>query len=149
VPAQHLVLRPVQRPGRLDLDDLQSEGTFRPMRTYGTTKLCNVLFTQELARRLNGSGVTAYALHPGLVASDIWRRVPWPVRPLIKLRMRSPEEGARTPLYCATAPELAGESGQYYEECRRRQPSRVTTPELAAELWERSVEWVGAPAPAR
>jgi NAD(P)-dependent dehydrogenase (short-subunit alcohol dehydrogenase family) len=117
------------------------------MREYSVAKLGNVLHAQELARRLEGTGVTAYSLHPGVIASDIWRRVPWPVRPLIKLRMASPEQGACTPLYCATAPELAGESGHYYEECRRKQPSRVATPELAAELWARSVEWVGAPAP--
>jgi hypothetical protein len=82
-----------------------------------------------------------------VVASDIWRRVPWPVRPLIKLRMRSTEQGAQTSIYCATSPEVARESGHYYQDCRRRQPSGAATPELAAELWERSVEWVGAPAP--
>jgi NAD(P)-dependent dehydrogenase (short-subunit alcohol dehydrogenase family) len=110
-------------------------------------KLGNVLHAQELARRLDGTGITTYALHPGVIASDIWRKVPWPVRPLIKLRMRSPAEGAKTSVYCATSPEVADESGHYYEDCRRRNPSRVATPELAAELWERSVEWVGAPAP--
>jgi hypothetical protein len=83
-----------------------------------------------------------------VIASDIWRRVPWPLRPLIKLRMRSPEQGAQTSLYCATAPQLAGESGHYYEDCTRKQPSRVATAQLAAELWERTAEWVGAPAPA-
>jgi retinol dehydrogenase-12 len=119
------------------------------MPEYSVAKLANVLHAQELARRLEGSGVTSYALHPGVIASDIWRRVPWPIRPLIKLRMRSPEQGAKTSLYCATSPELATESGHYYEDCRRREPSRVATPQLAAELWERSVEWVGAPAPDR
>jgi NAD(P)-dependent dehydrogenase (short-subunit alcohol dehydrogenase family) len=118
------------------------------MREYSVAKLGNVLHAQELARRLEGTGVTAYSLHPGVIASDIWRRVPWPVRPLIKLRMASPEQGARTSVYCATAPELAGESGRYYEDRRPKQPSRAATPELAAELWARSVEWVGAPAPA-
>jgi NAD(P)-dependent dehydrogenase (short-subunit alcohol dehydrogenase family) len=118
------------------------------MREYSVAKLGNVLHARELARRLGGTGVTSYALHPGVIASDIWRRVPWPIRPLIKLRMRSPEDGAQTPLYCATAPELADESGHYYESCARKQPSRVVTPELAAELWERTSEWVGAPAPA-
>jgi retinol dehydrogenase 12 len=109
---------------------------------YAVSKLCNVLFTQELARRLTGSGVTAYALHPGVVASDIWRRVPWPVRPLIKLRMLSPEQGAATPLYCATAPQVAADSGRFYDRCQERQPSRAATPELARELWERSEAWV-------
>jgi retinol dehydrogenase 12 len=108
---------------------------------YAVSKLANVLHAQELARRLNGSGVTTYALHPGVIASDIWRRVPWPLRSLMKLRMRSTEEGAKTPVYCATSPDVAGESGLYYDDRRRRQPSRAATPELASQLWERSSEW--------
>jgi NAD(P)-dependent dehydrogenase (short-subunit alcohol dehydrogenase family) len=126
----------------------QPTKTVTGMREYGVAKLGNVLHAQELARRLEGTGVTAYSLHPGVIASDIWRRVPWPVRPLMKLRMRSPEQGCRTSLYCATSPQVAGESGHYYEDSRRCEPSSVATPELAAELWERSVEWVGAPTPA-
>jgi NAD(P)-dependent dehydrogenase (short-subunit alcohol dehydrogenase family) len=102
-----------------------------------------VLHTQELARRLDGAGVTTYALHPGVVASDIWRRVPWPVRALMKLRMRSPAEGAETSVYCATSSEVAGESGRYYEDCRRKDASAVATPELGAELWDRTVAWLG------
>lgn len=121
--------------------------SFTGMSEYAVAKLANVLHAQELARRLAGRGVTSYALHPGVIASDIWRRVPWPVRPLIKLRMRSPEQGAETSLYCAASPEVAEDSGHYYEDGRRKEPSRVATPELAAELWERTAEWVGAPAP--
>jgi retinol dehydrogenase-12 len=112
---------------------------------YAVSKLANVLHTQELARRLDGDGVTTYALHPGVVASDIWRRVPWPVRPLMKIRMRSPRQGANTSLYCATAPEVAGETGGYYEDAQRALPGSAATPELAAELWERSAQWLGLP----
>ena len=111
------------------------------MPEYAVSKLCNVLFSQELARRLEGTGVTSYALHPGVVASDIWRRVPWPVRPLLTRRMLTVEQGARTSLYCATAPELAGQSGRFYDDCAEREPSHVATPELAARLWEQSEEW--------
>jgi NAD(P)-dependent dehydrogenase (short-subunit alcohol dehydrogenase family) len=114
------------------------------MREYAVSKLSNVLFTQELARRLDGRGVTAYALHPGVVASDIWRRLPWPVRPLIKLRMISPEEGARTSLYCATSPEVAGVTGRFYDKSREREPSAVATAALAGELWQRSEAWIAA-----
>jgi dehydrogenase/reductase SDR family protein 13 len=110
---------------------------------YCVSKLCNVLHAQELARQLEGSGVTTYSLHPGAVASDVWRRVPWPVRPLIKRRMLSPAEGARTSLYCATSPDVAAESGHYYDDCRREEPSTVATPQLATELWDRSIAWVG------
>lgn len=109
---------------------------------YAVSKLANVLHAEELARRLNGSGVGTYSLHPGVIASDIWRRVPWPVRPLIKLRMQPPAEGAETSLYCATDPALADETGQYYDECHRKEPGRAATPELGYELWERAGEWV-------
>jgi retinol dehydrogenase-12 len=112
---------------------------------YAVAKLCNVLFSQELARRLAGTGVTSYALHPGLVASDIWRRVPWPVRPLLTRRMLSTEQGARTSLFCATDPGIATASGRYYEDCREREPSPVATPELGAELWQRSEAWTARP----
>ena len=111
------------------------------MREYSVSKLANVLHAQELARRLEGSRVTTYALHPGVIASDIWRRVPWPVRPLMMRRMRTPEEGARTSVYCATSSEVAEESGRYYDDCRRREPAAVATAGLAAELWRRSSEW--------
>ena len=113
------------------------------MAEYGVSKLANVLHAQELGRRLDGTGVTTYALHPGVIASDIWRRVPWPVRPLMKLRMASTEQGARTPVYCATSPEVAGETGGYYAESRRKEPSSVATAELAAALWEHSATWTG------
>ena len=112
------------------------------MSHYSVSKLCNVLFSQELARRTAGTGITTYALHPGVIASDIWRRVPWPIRPVMKARMKSPEDGARTTLHCATAPELADESGLYYDNCEQRTPSKSATPELARELWERSEAWV-------
>jgi NAD(P)-dependent dehydrogenase (short-subunit alcohol dehydrogenase family) len=111
------------------------------LREYAVSKLANVLFAQELARRTEGRGVTAYALHPGVVASDIWRRVPWPVRPLMKLRMLSTQQGAQTSLHCATVPELAAVSGRFYENCRERQPSAVATPELAGALWAHSEAW--------
>ena len=111
---------------------------------YAVSKLSNVLFTEELARRLDGRGVTAYALHPGVVASDIWRRVPWPVRPLLKLRMITPQQGARTSLYCATSPEVAQVSGRFYDKCAERPASPVATPELAGALWERSEAWTAA-----
>jgi NAD(P)-dependent dehydrogenase (short-subunit alcohol dehydrogenase family) len=111
---------------------------------YAVSKLANVLHAQELARRLEGSGVTTYALHPGVIASDVWRAVPWPIRPLMKLRMQSPRDGAQTSLYCATSPDAAGETGLYYDSSRVKGASTVATPELAAELWRRSEDWVAA-----
>jgi retinol dehydrogenase-12 len=128
-------------------DGIDFEALRRPsrgvtgLREYAVSKLCNVLFTQELARRTAGTGVTTYALHPGVVASDIWRRVPWPVRPLMTRRMLSVQDGAATSLYCATSPEVAQDSGLFYDKCAPRAPSKVATPELAAELWKHSEEW--------
>ncbi|HLK79045.1 MAG TPA: SDR family NAD(P)-dependent oxidoreductase [Streptosporangiaceae bacterium] len=108
---------------------------------YAVSKLCNVLFAQELARRTAGTGVHSYALHPGVVASDIWRRVPWPVRPLLTRRMLTVEQGAQTSLYCATSPEVAADSGRFYDKCAPREPSPAATPELAGALWTQSAEW--------
>jgi retinol dehydrogenase 12 len=108
---------------------------------YAVSKLSNVLFAQELARRLDPAAVTACALHPGVVASDIWRRVPWPARQIMTRRMLTIDQGARTSLYCATAAEVAGVSGKYYDECHEKEPSAVATPELAASLWECSEKW--------
>ncbi|MCB9579510.1 MAG: SDR family oxidoreductase [Polyangiaceae bacterium] len=112
---------------------------------YSASKLANVLFAKELTRRLPAD-VTTYSLHPGVVASDVWRGVPWPFRSIMKLFMVSNEEGAQTSLYCATSPELAGESGKYYDRCREKRPNRVAGDEaLARELWDKSVAWTSAP----
>jgi NAD(P)-dependent dehydrogenase (short-subunit alcohol dehydrogenase family) len=109
---------------------------------YATSKLANVLFSAELGRRLAGSGVTTYAVHPGMVATEIWRRIPWPVRPLMKASMLRPEEGARGMIRCAADADVATESGLYYEDGRPSEPSRAGRDRaLAAELWERSVAW--------
>jgi len=112
------------------------------LREYEVSKLCNVLFTRELARRLGRGAVHAYAVHPGVVASDVWRNVPWPVRTVMKMFMLSNEEGARTTLYCATSPEVADRTGGYYEQCREKEPSALARDEaLARELWARSEQW--------
>ena len=104
---------------------------------YAVSKLGNVLFSQELARRVAGRGIHTYVLHPGVVASEIWRNVPRPMR----FVMKSPEDGARTSVYCATSPDVADDTGRYYTDCAVKEPSAATTPELAAELWNRSEEW--------
>ena len=110
---------------------------------YGVSKLANVLFSAELGRRLAGTGVTTYALHPGVVASDVWRELPQPFRALAKLFMISVEEGAATTLYCATSPEVSEQSGLYYDKCSVKEPSKVGQDmALAAELWKRSEAWV-------
>ena len=126
----------------IDFDAVRrSTPSFTGQREYAVSKLCNVLFTQELSRR--AGDVSSYALHPGVVASDIWRRVPWPARAIIKRRMLTVEQGAVTSLYCATSPAVAAESGLFYDKCAVRAPSKVATPELAGLLWKHSTEWTG------
>ena len=115
------------------------------LREYATAKLANVLFASELARRLQGTGVTVYSLHPGVVATDVWRAVPWPIGAIIKRFMLSSEEGAATTMYCATSPDCAGESGLYYDRCKPVRPSRLAQdPQLAARLWKCSEQWLAA-----
>jgi retinol dehydrogenase-12 len=110
---------------------------------YQVAKLSNVLFSAELGRKLAGTGVSTYALHPGVVASDIWRSVPWPLRALLKLTMISTEEGAATTLHCATSPAAGQQSGLYYDKSQPKEPSALAQDRaLASELWRRSEEWV-------
>ena len=112
---------------------------------YEVSKLANVLFTRELAKRIGPTGVHSYALHPGVIASEIWREVPWPIRPIMELFMISTEKGAQTTLYCATSPEVADHDGRFYDDCRERKPNRIAfDDDLARKLWEKSVEWTGA-----
>jgi len=113
------------------------------MKEYSVSKLANVLHAQELARRLADTSVTTYSLHPGVIASDVYRQVPWPVRKVMTMFMKSTEDGAKTSLYCATSPDVAGDSGLYYDDAKEKPASRVATPELGAELWAHSEEWVG------
>ena len=117
--------------------------TLTGLQEYGVSKLANVLFSAELGRRLAGSGVTTYSLHPGVVATEVWRSVPWPLNWLLKLALISPEKGALTSLHCATSADAAAETGLYYDVCRPRTPSRVARDAaLAKTLWERSEGWL-------
>jgi NAD(P)-dependent dehydrogenase (short-subunit alcohol dehydrogenase family) len=133
---------------RLDLDDLQNERRYRGMRVYGQSKTANILWSGELARRLEGSGVTANCLHPGGIQSNLGRgngKLLDVVHTLIsKLFLKSPEEGARTSLYLAAAPEVEGISGRYFARCREhRAAPHATDPELARRLWEKREELTG------
>jgi dehydrogenase/reductase SDR family protein 13 len=127
----------------IDWDAVRKPTTSRlGMKEYSVSKLANVLHAQELARRLADTNVTTYSLHPGVIASDVYRKVPWPLRKAMTMFMKSTEDGAKTSLYCATSPDVAGDTGLYYDDCKEKTPSRVATPELGAELWARSEEWV-------
>ncbi len=113
------------------------------IREYAVSKLANLLFSAELAKRVQGTLISTYSLHPGVVDTEIWRSVPDWVRPLLRLRgFLTPEEGALTTLHCAMhAPQQ--ESGLYYADSKTMQPAAPgRNSELAAELWRRSEEWV-------
>jgi retinol dehydrogenase 12 len=134
--------------GRLDLDDLQWERSYAAMRVYGTTKLCNILFTRELARR--APELHANCFHPGTVRTGfgkndngIWRILTTLAGPFF----RSPERGARSLVWLAVSDESANLTGEYIEDEKVAQPSAQARDDaLAQRLWERSAELVGLPA---
>jgi len=110
---------------------------------YAVSKLANLLFSAELAKRVQGTSVSTYSLHPGVVDTEIWRALPDWARPLLRLRgFLTPEQGALTTLHCALhAPQQ--ESGLYYADSQPKQPAALgQNSELAKELWKRSEAWV-------
>ena len=133
----------------IPFDDLQSEKKYATMRIYGQSKLANILFTQELARRLDGTGVTANSLHPGTVRTGYGGD--GDARGLLAFGIKisspfflSPAKGARTSVYLASDPAVAGVSGEYFVKCKARQPKPwARDPEAARRLWEVSEELVG------
>jgi retinol dehydrogenase 14 len=137
--------------GTMDFNDLGFEHGYQIMRAYGRSKLAAVLFTRELAKRLEGTEVTVNALHPGAVATSIWDRAPAYARPILSLAKRlfmiSPEAGAETIVYLATSPEVEGKSGLYFEKNRPKFPSRLAQDDAVAQrLWDESVRLVKLPA---
>ncbi len=134
---------------RLDFSDLQSERGYRGFNVYGRSKLCNILFTRELARRWAGTGVTANCLHPGFVATRFGDQsggmMPGMIR-FAKLFAISPEKGAETLVYLASSDEVAGVSGAYFYKCREEQPTReAQDDEVARRLWAESARLAGMP----
>jgi NAD(P)-dependent dehydrogenase (short-subunit alcohol dehydrogenase family) len=137
-----------QRMGALDFDDLQGERDWSGQRAYNQSKLANVEFTYELARRLRGTGVTANTLHPGVVrtsfaaedSSTVWKVM----IPLMKPFMKSPEKGAATSIHLASSPEVEGVSGRYFVNRKPSESSKASHVTAdATRLWEVSAELVG------
>ena len=131
-----------ESPGRFRLEDLPKPSSNRGYGAYKLSKLCNILFTYELARRLEGESITVNALHPGLVRTNIARnngllgRV---VNFFIGVRGIGPDRGAETPVYLAASPEVEGVTGKYFVDCRPVPSASVSyDAELAARLWDMS-----------
>jgi len=134
--------------GSIDLADLQTEKKrYSWMRVYGASKLANVLFTYELARRLEQTGVTANCLHPGAVATRLGMnngRIGRIVIPLLRPFFLSPEQGAETSIFLAASEQVEGVTGEYFVKCAPKASSRASRDaRLARELWEASTRLVG------
>jgi NAD(P)-dependent dehydrogenase (short-subunit alcohol dehydrogenase family) len=133
----------------IPFDDLHSTQRYAPMKVYGESKLANILFTTELARRLEGRGITANSLHPGTVRTGYG--ADGDTRGLLAIGIKiahpfflSPEKGARTSVYLASSPEVAPVSGQYFVKCRPKQPRPpARDAEAARRLWAVSADLVG------
>lgn len=128
-----------------NFDDPQGLKRYKGFRTYAQSKLANLLFAFELAHRLDGTGVTVNALHPGFVATNFFAGVgrgKWLFRSLARLLAISPEKGSETSIYLASSPEVAGLTGLYFEKSREATPSPAARdPEAARRLWDLSAEW--------
>lgn len=136
------------RRARLDFDDLQSRRGYGGFQVYSRSKLCNILFNRELARRIAGTGVTANCLHPGFVATRFGDQSGGMVSAFVRVAKPfggiSPEEGAKTILYLATSPNVASVSGEYFYESRIDMPSAEARSDLdARKLWNVSAEIAG------
>lgn len=137
----------MHRGATIDFDDLQSVGSYRPVRVYSQTKLANVLFTYELARKLQRTKVTANCLHPGMVATKLLADgigMPRALTSATKVIGSSPEKGAKTSIYLAASPEVEGVSGKYFVRQKAVESSKISYDQsLASRLWKQSAELTG------
>jgi NAD(P)-dependent dehydrogenase (short-subunit alcohol dehydrogenase family) len=133
--------------GRIDLADLQGEKKWSTWSAYANSKLANILFTRALARRLEGTGVVANCLHPGVIRTRLGRGTPLPIRlgwRVAGLFFKRPATGAETIVYLASAPEAGELSGGYFADSRERSPSaRAQDDDLGERLWTQSARLVG------
>jgi NAD(P)-dependent dehydrogenase (short-subunit alcohol dehydrogenase family) len=133
--------------GTIDFDNLQGERSYSSFGPYGNSKLANILFTIELARRLEGTGVTVNALHPGLTSTGFGKNNPGLLMKImgvvIPLIARSPEKGAVTSIYLASSPEVQSITGKYFVDCKVTQPApQATDSAVARQLWDVSADMV-------
>lgn len=131
--------------GKIDFDDLQSSRSYSMMgwAHYGSTKLMNILFTFELARRLKGTGITVNALHPGVIGTNLSRTMPKWMHRIYTAVMPKPEDGAKTSIYLATSPEIAATTGEYFANCKITPTAETAHDQATAvRLWDVSAKMV-------
>lgn len=137
-----------QAMGKIDFDDLMSERKYSGQRAYNQSKLANVMFTYELARRLGGTGVTATVLHPGVVRTAFGAEDPTPMMGALTFAarpfMKTPEQGAATAIHLASSPDVEGVTGRYFANRKPKTSSRASyDTAAAARLWQVSADLVG------
>lgn len=130
--------------GNLNFQDLEGKNSWSSFGSYANSKLANILFTRELARRLNGSGITANSLHPGVVDTRLYHKMPSFLTSFFRLFMISPSKGSETIVHLALSPEVQQVSGEYFYKKKVRKPARQALDDTAARrLWEVSCEYTG------
>ena len=130
--------------GRIDFASFRTPAKYSSWTAYRQSKLANILFSNELARRLAGRGVTSNALHPGGVATEIVRDASLPMRLFARIAFTTPEKGARTSVQLASSPDVEGVSGEYFVSGKPAQPDLLALDQtLARALWDESAKLVG------
>ena len=138
----------VQSTGRIEFDDLQGARNYSGQRAYSQSKLANIMFTNELARRLKGTGVTATSLHPGVVRTNFGAEdQAWlfaVIGPVLRPLLKTPAEGAQTSIYLASSPEVNGVTGQFFAKRKPRTANKAADDiDMTARLWKVSADLVG------
>jgi NAD(P)-dependent dehydrogenase (short-subunit alcohol dehydrogenase family) len=132
--------------GTIDFDSFRGEKPYKASIAYNQSKLANLVFSNELARRLEGTGVTSNAVHPGAIATDITRELPWIARKLVGFIFKGVAVGAQGPMLVATDPALADATGRYWKETTETAPSaEALDPAVGSRLWEQSARFCGFP----
>ncbi len=134
------------RYGKIRFDDLEGKKRWSSFGSYAQSKLANVLFTKELARKLKGTGVTVNALHPGVVSTHLFDRLPGFLIAISRLFMIDPKRGAQTSIYLATSPDAANVTGTYFSKKRaKRTASQANDDDAIQKLWDVSMAYIGGP----
>lgn len=132
------------RQGKIQFEDLEFENKFASFRSYAQSKLANILFTKKLSQQLKGSAVTANCLHPGVVSTNLFDKMPAPMMWVMKPFMIGPAEGAKTTLYLALSDEVQKVSGEYFSKSKPRKPApEALRQDVADRLWEISKNYTG------